>query len=344
MSCVKALCLCITFALLLAGADSAKQTPFDVSGYVGTRRITDDDIEHEMRVQEYTAALFLSKSVGRWNFLSEIQVHNLKQGSIDGLPLGPRRAGAQVQTAWGNYRFRDSFQLRAGHQLVPTYWRLHRYQSTTLTVEDPLLDSNVFPASFDGVAAHGSHFGDLASVSYSVYGGSGNRISPVEEAGRFRRTAAIGSVVSVGLAPRRAVESLELGYSRFAERYSATSNNHAQGVQMHGERGRLTWLAEFAHSRFREVGVSRPFTRQGYYAQPSFRIRSNLFGVYRYDNLRMNLSDFQDHYRRHTAGVVYRPVPALSLKANYVRYSYRSDHLGGFTGINAAIVYFFRWQ
>lgn len=325
-----------------ANPEAQRRPWVDVSGYVAARRIVDSDVDKREFPREYVGSLFLSRAAGKWNFLSELQMHNLRGEAIDGLTIGPRRRGAQVQTAWANYNFRDSLQIRMGHQLVPTYWRLHRYQSTTLTVDDPLIDSKIFPASFDGAGAHGAVFGDRMGFSYSVYGGSGNRIRPVVEAGRFERTRAVGGTATVRFAPEFASDSLDIGWQQFTESFDSATRNGAKGLQLRAQRGRFALIGEAGRSRYSSGQDPKGLHREGHYLQPSFRIRSNLYAVYRHDRLRKELEEKLELYNAHTFGIVYRPKPGISLKLNYVRYAYREESWESFSGVTAAAVYFFR--
>src|SRR5258708_12126399 len=61
--------------------------------------------------------------------------------------------------------------MEAGFLFIPTYWSAHRYQSTTLTVDDPLIDQNIFPTAFKGVAVHGDKYFERGGFSYQLYGG-----------------------------------------------------------------------------------------------------------------------------------------------------------------------------
>lgn len=77
----------------------------------------------------------------------------------------------ELQTASANYNWRDWLQGEAGFLFVPTNWRTHRYQSTNLTVDEPLIDQNVFPTAFKGIMLHGDKYFEDGGFSYQIYGG-----------------------------------------------------------------------------------------------------------------------------------------------------------------------------
>jgi hypothetical protein len=58
-----------------------------------------------------------------------------------------------------------------GNLEIYTYWSTHRYQSTTLTVDEPSIDQKLFPTALKGGAVHGDKYWGDGGVSYIVYGG-----------------------------------------------------------------------------------------------------------------------------------------------------------------------------
>ena len=56
-------------------------------------------------------------------------------------------------------------------QELRAYWRTHRYQSTTLTVDEPLVDQSVFPTALKGVMIHGDKYWEDGGISYQFYTG-----------------------------------------------------------------------------------------------------------------------------------------------------------------------------
>src|SRR3954467_9194428 len=117
-------------------------------------------------------SLFLSKTAGHLKIHSELKVNNAPQQDSDGLHVLDRsgRIGIHLDTAWANYSVRDWLQAQGGFVFVPTYRRTHRYQSTTLTPHDPLIDQAFFPPAIVGGVLHTDKYWEKAGLSYTVYG------------------------------------------------------------------------------------------------------------------------------------------------------------------------------
>jgi hypothetical protein len=127
--------------------------PLEVAGEVNFRYLNDDALQEHHFFREYSASLFLSKTIGRWRFHTELNADTSPEFAGDGIALLPRRPSVVVEMDSGfvNYNHRDWLQVQAGFLFIPTYWRIHRYQSTTLTVP-----SRQFFRTFD-IAIHRLH-------------------------------------------------------------------------------------------------------------------------------------------------------------------------------------------
>jgi hypothetical protein len=131
--------------------------PLDIAGYISFRALNDDDLSEHNFYREYAASVFVSKKIGRWQFHSEFNANTASEFDTEGIHIVPKNGNLDVtlETASVNYNWRDWLQVEAGFLFVPTYWRTHRYQSTNLTVDEPLMDQNVFPTAFKGGMLHG---------------------------------------------------------------------------------------------------------------------------------------------------------------------------------------------
>jgi hypothetical protein len=96
----------------------------------------------------------------RWRFHSEFNADTAPEYDSEGIHLFAPRPSLSVKldSAFVNYNARDWLQVQAGFLFIPTYWRTHRYESTTLTVDEPLIDQNVFPTALKA-AKFGEHDG-----------------------------------------------------------------------------------------------------------------------------------------------------------------------------------------
>jgi hypothetical protein len=111
------------------------------------------------------------------------------------------------------------------------------------------------------------------------------------------------------------------------------------------EKKRLSFLGEYAHATISAAEGSERLFRDGYYLQPSWRIRPKLFGVYRLDSFSEgNPINMASRVKRHTAGVTFRPVPTVSLKLEYVRHRFELFDSEAHNGVSFGAVYYFLFR
>ncbi len=341
--------------------------PFDVSGYLSFRQIKGEDPGSRDAFREYSFSLFLDKTVGKWNFHSEFNTEKSPHFDNDGILFGPDSIKAHLHTAWVNFQQSDELQLRAGFLFVPTYWRTHRYQSTTLTVSDPLIDRRIFPVGVVGAMGYGSKRFDDGGFAYSVYGGVAPRVPAPElptvggdaetgdagtedhatseaefEAGRAR---SIGGTFLAHVPNGHNLNVTDIGVHYLYQKYSDGKGARIYGFESRIEKSRLALLAEFAHSSILEENGERLYLKQGFYVQPSYRLLRNLFGVYRFDVVNLDSRNTErGNLTRHTAGITYRPIANLSLKAEYNRFEFTQGEHPTYSGASAGVVYYFLFK
>jgi hypothetical protein len=330
-----------------SAADKIAPPPLDVAGYLAARHLGSDDLADHTVYREYSGSIFLSKTIGRWLFHSEINANTAPEWDSDGVHLFPRSShlSVKLETASVNFNWRDWLQAQAGFLFVPTYWRTHRYQSSTLTVDEPLIDQAVFPTAFTGTAIHGDKYLGEGGISYSFYGGSSQQADFEDDlvAPKLVRSKSVGGTVIWHIPSRNLFNTLDVGFQAHRALNSDASRTQIYGAHVNLETGRIQVLAEFADAA---VGASPNLTgyyRQGYYLQPSYRIAPPLFVVARYERLNRD-SRFPDVSRlaRQSLGVTYRPIPAVSLKLEADRFEPQHGRLPPYYGVGASFVYFFR--
>jgi hypothetical protein len=328
-------------------AITTRKFPLEVAGFLYFRGLNDDDLDHPLFTREYSGSVFLSRSIRRWLFHSEFNASNAPEYDSEGIHLFPHRLNLSVKldSASVNYNWRDWLQPQAGFLFMPTYWRTHRYQSTTLTVDEPLVDQNVFPTAFKGVMIHGDKYWEDGGISYQVYGG----ISQEEEfendvhALHLEKTPAVGGRLTLHVPTRHLFDNFDVSFQRLHRANAGGKRDEISGAEIQLKKGRAEFLAEFAYSAEDVLRGSAEYFRQGYYLQPSYRITSRLFAVIRYDRLNRD-SRFADErgLARQLAGLTYRPVPDLSLKVEADRYEPQHGRLPAYYGASVGVVYFFR--
>jgi hypothetical protein len=358
-----ALCqvLCFANGMLaqtISGPDTAAQEPeqpaatvapfpLDIAGYLAARNLASDDLADRSSFREYSGSIFLSKTIGRWLFHSEINANTAPEWDSEGIHLFPRTSllSVKLETASANFNWRDSLQLQAGFLFVPTYWRTHRYQSTTLTVDEPLIDQAVFPTAFTGAMIHGDKYLDEGGISYQVYGGYAQQAN-FEDAvveSELTRSRAVGSKIVWHIPSRHLFKTLDVGVHAHRALNSDTSRTQLYGAELNVEKGPIQLLGEFAYASIGASPTQADYFRRGYYLQPSYRIALPLFIVARYERLNRDSRDPNvSRMAKQSLGVTYRPIPALSVKLEADRFEPQRGVVRPYYGLGAGLVYFFR--
>src|SRR5580692_2802536 len=221
---------------------SASEFPVEVAGYLSFRYLNDDALDEHHFYSEYSGSLFLSKTIGRWRFHAEFNASNASEFDSEGIHLIPRRDDLSVKLDSGfvNYNARDWLQFQGGFLFIPTYWRTHRYQSTTLTVDEPLIDQAVFPTAFTGAMIHGDRYLEEGGISYQIYAGyaqQANFEDAVVSADLTRSRAAGGKVVW-HVPSQHLFHTFDVGFHVHRALNSDTSRTHIYGAELNLEMGR----------------------------------------------------------------------------------------------------------
>ena len=331
----------------VAAADPAPgKFPLDVAGYLSFRALNGDDFAKREYYREYAGSIFVSKNAGRWLFHSEFNVNSALEYDTEGIHIAPRipHLSVKLQNAFVNYNWQDWLQAEAGYLFVPTYWRTHRYQSTNLTVDEPLIDQVVFPGVFKGVMLHGDKYFESSGFSYQIYGGLSQEPENFDAEARnlhIDQAWAIGGKLVAHVPSRHFFDSFDIGYHRLEQRFSDWDES-LDGAELRLEKGRARLLGEYAHMLAKPKNGTAEFFRQGMYLQPSYRLTRQLYAVASYDRL-VRDSRFADEsgLGRQSVGLTYRPQPFLSLKVELDRYEPQRSRLPAYYGVTVGAVYFF---
>ena len=328
-------------------APASPSFPLDVAGYINFRYVNDDAFQEHDFYRDYSASLFLSKTVGRWRFHAEFNADTAAEYDSNGIHLIHRLPSLSVtlDNAFVNYNARDWLQLQAGLLFIPTYWRTHRYQSTTLTVDEPLIDQTVFPTALKGIELYGDRYWGGGGVSYIVYGGVDQQPEFQEntEVVEIESARTVGGKLTLHVPSRQFFDTFDVAVQRL-HRVGRDDGkpDEIYGIELKLSKSRYELLGEFAHDSMDVVDGVRTYIRQGYYIQPSYRITPKLFAVVRYDRLDRD-SRFADQssLARQSAGLTYRPIPAISLKIEGDRYEPQAARVPAYYGVTSALVWFF---
>jgi hypothetical protein len=326
--------------------DASRHFPLEVAGYVNFRYVNDDAFHEHNFFREYSASLFLSKTVGRWRFHSELNADTAPEYDSDGIHLLPRRPSLSVKLENGfvNYNARDWLQVQAGFLFIPTYWRTHRYQSTTLTVDEPSIDQNIFPTALKGGALHGDKYWGDGGVSYVAYGGVVQQTEFLEDTQTeiVQRARVAGGKLVFHVPSRRFFRTFDVALHRLHQVGRSGSSDETYGAELQLRRSRFEVLGEFAHTSVDVSNGGRSYIRQGYYIQPSYRITPKVTAVVRYDRLnRDSRYADQSSLGRRSVGLMYRPIPAVSIKVEGNRYEPQGARVPAYYGVTTSLVWFF---
>jgi hypothetical protein len=323
--------------------------PLDVAGYIDFRYLNNAALQEHDFFRQYSASLFLSKTIGRWRFHSEFNADTAPEYDSDGIHLLARRPSLSVEldSTFVNYNARDWLQVQAGFLFIPTYWRTHRYQSTTLTVDEPLIDQNIFPTALKGGAVYGDkYWGDGGmGVSYIVYGGvdQQSQFQESTQVVQVERARAVGGKLTFHVPNRQFFRTFDVAIHRLHRVGEDDGKpDELYGAELQLSKGRFELLGEFDHASMDVVNDVRAYIREGYYIQPSYRITPKLFAVVRYDRLdRDSRYSDQNNLARQSAGLTYRPIPDISLKIEGDRYEPEGARIPAYYGVTASAVWFF---
>jgi len=344
-------------------AEDGYKFPVDLAGYVGFRYVT--AAGQTDGHSEYSSSIFLSKTLGRFRFHSEFNITNASRYDSEGINLFHPRPDlkAKLDSATLTYNFRDWLQIAAGVEFVPTYWRMHRYQSTTLTVADPIIDQTVFPTAFKGGMIKGDRYFKYGGFSYELYGGESQRAEylPGGQSTFVSREPVLGAKFVAHVPTGAFLDSCDIGFQRMHAASGPGDRDELYGFEARVVKSRVELLAEFAHASMDIRNGIRTSFRQGYYVQGSYRLVRNLYAVARADRANLD-SRFEgpNDLKTLLLGLTFRPIAALSLKAEVSRdlSPLRFQGPGGgplpgvgvmasgpqqpsTTGVSIAIVYFF---
>ena len=325
---------------------AVRSFPLEVAGYIDFRYLNDAALQEHNFFRQYSASLFLSKTIGRWRVHAELNGDTASEYDSEGIHLFPARPSLSVKldSAFVNYNAWDWLQIQAGLLFIPTYWRMHRYQSTTLTVDEPLIDQNIFPTALKGGALYGDKYWGDGGVSYVVYGGVDQQSQFQEntETVQMEPARAVGGKLTFHLPSRQFFKTFDVALHRLHRVAPDGLLDEIYGVELQLSKSRFEVLGEFDHASLDFVHGVRSYIRQGYYLQPSYRIYSKLFAVVRYDQLDRDsrYADQSDLVRQST-GLTYRPTPAVSIKIEGDRYEPQLARLPAYYGVTTSMVWFF---
>lgn len=317
------------------------ELPVDLSGYLSLRYMDDNSSSGVGSFQSNALSLFLGKQLGRWRYFSEVEFEYAPNYVGSGSATSTARGEILTETVWLSYTKSDALTFTAGQLLVPAYWRVHHYPSTTLTVQNPLIDKRIFPADIVGGMVGGSAYFDFGGLEYGAYLGNGRGSDPGKKDVDDHK--ATGARFVYHAPSKGRMRALELGTHWYHDKVSATDREHIIGFESRFEAGRYSFLGEYARANIGAPGRPRTMFREGLYLQPSVRLGNRTYGFYRFD--RLNFDNRVAHANdavRHSLGTTFRPRPAVSLKLELYRTLPENRATSRTDGVAAGLAVFFK--
>jgi hypothetical protein len=335
----------------------------NLNGYYNFR-FSADGSEEPTAFQQHHLGLLMSKQLGKFNFLMELELQNVphhpeiatgleeeEHSEADESAEGDLSGEGQVavENAWMEYNHNRLVSVRVGKQLSPQYWWQNHYPNLTLSTALPIYLRELFPAELIGVSVQGSTARPVGTsefgVGYKFYAANNN----FEGNSRTDRRdgKSWGARGQVRFPTAGALRRFDAAVDVYRGNVGLTNNELAEdnvfGFETQLEVSQFLFQSEWAR------GKSLGQTRTGYYVQPAFRIDEDWIAFYRLEQLESPRIVRAE--RRHLAGLNYRPYPQIAFKAEL----YRSQplerdfiHTEGegqenkpFNGIATAAVFFF---
>lgn len=259
---------------------------------------------------------------------------------------------SSLERLHATWTFDDALALRVGKFLTPVgRWNLVNAGPLVWTTNRPLLTQSAYPRNVTGVMVSGMPaFGGIA-VDYSLYGSNGAEwnADPRQDPFAHVRGARV-VVMSAG-------SGWQIGgsYARYEQRRTRGEPRTLQGLDMlwsgHGFEFSAEWLQTSNRRRVRAQpppGAPRPdrpgmrldalgVPTRAHYVQGVVPLVADVWAVARVEWIRDELSEAA--LRQSTLGVVWRPLPALSLKLEHQSSHFRGQNAGRGWAASASVLF-----
>lgn len=305
-----------------------------ISGYYDFEWSNDDKEASPGEFKQHHLSIFLDKRIEKWHFFTEMEYEYAPE--YEGTGSNVTGGGeSKIETVWLEHNYNDLFNVRGGKILLPTYWTVNHYPSQTLSTSRPLMVKRVFPFDTVGVSAYGTrYFENEWGGSYNLFVGNGEAANRAKDDVNENKVFGGKLTAHIPLFDR-----LDVAGSAYIGENASNSDEWMWGAETQMNIGDFELLAEVAHNT---AGGGNNGAEFGYYVQPGYRFLPKWTTFYRLDTRDDNTKiDDPDDATRHTAGVRYDPLPALSLKGEFFRDIPDNRTLERYNGMLSSVVIFF---
>jgi len=330
-----------TSAAVSSGGDAATlRTEFEdfklsfekfvkISGYYDFEWHNDDKGSSPNEFKQHHLSIFFDKRLENWHFFTELEF----EYAFDVAGTGGNVTGggeAKVETTWLEYNHSDLFNIRVGKLLMPQYWTINHYPSTTVSTSRPLMVKRVIPFDTTGVSVYGTHYYDSDwGATYNVFVGNGEAADRSKDDGSDNKVFGGKFTSHVPIFDR-----FDLSGSTYIGENASDKYEWMWGAEAQINIEDFELLAEVAHNS--NEG------QFGFYVQPSYHFLPRWTTFYRLgsrdDN---NKVDDADDATRHTMGLRYQPLPQISLKGEIYKDTPDDETLEVSNGLISSVVIFF---
>jgi hypothetical protein len=328
----------------------------NLNGYYNFR-FSVDGSEEPMAFQQHHLGVLMSKQLGEFNFLMELELQNVphhpeivtgeehEEGEEHAETDLSGEGQVAVENAWMEYNYNRLLSVRVGKQLSPQYWWQNHYPNLTLSTALPIYLRELFPAELVGVTVQGSVANPVGTsefgVGYKFYVANNNFEGNSRTDRRDGKSwGARGEVrfPTSGIL-RRFDVAADVYRGHVGLSNDELAEDNVVGFETQLEISRFLLQTEWAR------GKSLEMTRTGYYMQPAVRLDEEWITFYRLEQL--DSPRIRRAERRHIAGVNFRPYPQIALKGEFYRSQplerefEESEEHKPFNGFATAAVFFF---
>ncbi len=302
-----------------------------INGYYDLEWYNDDKEASPSEFKQHHLSFFFDKKIENWHFFSELEF----EYAFDVLGTGGGVTGggeAKVETAWLEYNHNDLFNMRAGKLLMPQYWTANHYPSLTVSTSRPLMVKRVIPWDTTGVSVYGTHyFENEWGTTYNVFVGNG------EAADRSNNDVNEDKVFGGKLTAHIPLfDRFDVAGSSYIGKNASSEGEWMWGAETQIDIKDFELLAEVVQNNDDDAGEF------GYYVQPGYRFLPKWTSFYRLDSRDDNNKiDDPDDATRHTVGLRYQPLPAISLKGEFFRDIPDNKTSERYNGLLSSVVIFF---
>ena len=339
----------------------------NLNGYYNFR-FSADGSEEPMAFQQHHLGVLMSKQLGKFNFLMELELQNVPhhpeiagedEEGAEGEEEGHAEGGVgaegdisgegqvAVENAWMEYNHHRFLSVRVGKQLSPQYWWQNHYPNLTLSTALPIYLRELFPAELVGVTVQGSVARPVGTsefgVGYKFYVANNNFEGNSRTDRRDGKSwGARGQVrLPTAGALRRFDAAVDIYRGNVGLGNNQLAEDNVVGFETQLEVSQFLFQSEWAR------GKSLGQTRTGYYLQPAVRIDEDWTAFYRLEQLESPRIVRAE--RRHLGGLNFRPYPQIAFKGELYRSQplerdfvhAEDDEHKPFNGFAAAAVFFF---